>query len=56
MEIVNIHCLDEDQIEFIYEIRKKIEMMCALTNEIFGIERGKTTTAEVKALLISLCH
>ena len=48
MEVLKIPNLDLSTLEFIYEIRKQIEMRLALSKELLGIGREYPTAIEVK--------
>jgi len=51
IENLDIPNLDFKTLELIYEIRKQIEIRCALSSELLGIDKARPTSEEVRALL-----
>ena len=50
LEIPNL-TLTNEQLEFIYEVHKSIEMRFALTQKVLGLNKRHPTASEVRARL-----
>ncbi len=53
IKVIKIPNLTIDQLRFIYEMHKSVEMRYAFTDEVLGLNSGKSTAKEVEAILTS---